>query len=193
MKNRCYAAALLLILLSQQMAYAKLSESALNSIGQFLATDIKSVSGDNGVIPVSYSFFVKETRDFVVIDKKEILSIHGYDDVKKVFSPGKYRRIIIVNDILKYGCIVRDAYINDHGQVYWYDYSQSLLKFEARPELGNTGVMKIMDYGKPSSLADIFRDARRGVMPSKWQPTPAELEYYIKSLNIIYSILINRD
>lgn len=188
-----YSISIIIILfLFPQASSADISTTALDSIGKFLSTDIKSVSGKDNVVLLSDNFYVKEVGRDIVITKSEILSLHDPSGMLDKISAGKYKRIVIVNEVSIYGCIVRDAFINENNQIYWYDYSQSLLKFKKRPELGNTGVIKLMDYGNISALMDLFKNSKRGKIPNDWQPTTLELDNYVKSINAIYTILINR-
>lgn len=192
MRKGIYSTIAFLFLVLPNASYATLSQSSLKSIGKFLITDVQSVPAREGITFSSNNFFVKETGDVIKIRKEEILSIRGLENVQTSFAPGIYRRIIIVNEVSKHGCIVRDAYINERDELYWYDETQSLVKFRKRPELGNTGVMRLMDYENTGVLTDLLKSSVRGSIPTKWKPNEVEIDNYLNSLNVIYKILINR-
>ncbi len=173
-------------------AKAELSSAAIDNIGKFLVLDFMSVSESKVNKPLTRSFLVKETVEHITIDKQEIDSLHGLEKIRDKMKAGRYSRISIINEVSGKGCIVRDAYINEQNQVYWSDYSQSLLRYEKRPELGNTGVANIMDYEDVNSIVELIRNSKRGVMPQNWNPSKPEMEFYRASINAINTILINR-
>lgn len=172
-------------------ASAELSEAALKSIGQFLVMDFLSVSGKQKNKPITDTFIVKETDDEADISKEEISSLHGLEGVRNIMSPGKYREIVITNEVTNLGGIVRKAFINENNQVFWSNHSQSLLRYERRPELGNTGVLQLMQHD-PNNLSDLFRNAQRGTIPIKWKPSKKNLKFYVSSINAMEIIFLNR-
>ena len=112
---------------------------------------------------ISDGFFVKETGDSVVITRDLILSIPSLGKrIREGFVPGRYKGVIILNEIAGVGCAVREASINEQKQVYWSDELQSLHKFARRPKLGNSGVVALMDYTNAQPLADLFKGIKRG-------------------------------
>jgi len=172
-------------------ANAELSEKEMQSVGRFLAMDFKSVSDKQERKPITDKFFVKQVNKEFSIQKEDIFKLHGLS--ANSIAPGKYKPIVIINEVSGLGGLVRDAYLNEKNQVFWSRGDQSLLKFKHRPELGNTGVLQIMDYENTNSLADLIRNSRRGTIPLHWEPSKSELDFYVSSLNALFTILINKD
>src|ERR1700690_491151 len=142
-----YTLTTILFLLLPTVSMAELSDDELISIGKFLMMDYQTATDKNMKKPISDGFFVKEAGDSVVITKNLILSIPSLSKkIRNKFAPGRYKGIIIINEIEGVGCVVREAAINEQKQVYWSDELQSLHKFSRRPKLGNTGVVALMDY-----------------------------------------------
>ena len=187
-----YTLTTILFLLLPTVSMAELSDDELISIGKFLMMDYQTATDKNMKKPISDGFFVKEAGDSVVITKNLILSIPSLSKkIRNKFAPGRYKGIIIINEIEGVGCVVREAAINEQKQVYWSDELQSLHKFSRRPKLGNTGVVALMDYENTVLLVDLFKNVKRGSL-SNWRSTSEELDWYLSTLGVFDTILINR-
>jgi len=194
MIKRLYVMLIIILLLFPNTSKAELSEEAIQSLGKFLMMDYHTASDIKMKKPLSKAFFVKElNNDEIVITKEMIQSITSYSkQILNKFSPGRYRGILIINEINGIGCVVREANINNQNQIYWKDELQSLYKFARRPLLGNSGVVTIMDYENTELLVDIFKNVKRGTLPKKWQPKTEELNWYVSTVDLFMTILINR-
>ena len=182
-----------MVLLFPITALAEISDDELLSIGQFLVMDYESAKDVAMKRPVSDGFFVKEAGDSVVITTDLIQSIPSLSKrMRDKFLAGRYKGIVIINEIRGIGCVVRHASIGEQKQIYWSDELQSLHKLARRPELGNSGVMALMDYTNTEALEDLFKNVKRGSLPTKWRPQPEEIDWYLSTLDLFDTILINR-
>lgn len=166
---------------------AELTKESLDSVAKFLYLDFYSLSNSNDFKLITDSFLVKETGDSVVLSKDEINNTQG---VIGILSHGEYRKILIINEIDKIGMIVRFAYIKNN-QLFWEDNTQSLLNFQLRPELGNTGVARLLNYDIDTILSFI-KGSKKCRLPKDWQPTKKELDFYLRSIDAIGQVLFNR-
>jgi hypothetical protein len=129
----------------------------------------------------------------VVITNDLIKSIPSLSKrIRDRFLAGRYKGIVIINEVRGVGCVVRNASIGEHKQICWADELQSLHRFARRPELGNSGVLTLMDYTNTEALEDLFKNVKRGSLPMKWQPKPEEIDWYLSTLDLFRTILINR-
>ena len=182
-----------LLLLLPVVSAAELSNDELLAIGKFLVMDYKTAKDAAMKRPVSDAFFVKEQPDSVVITNDLIRSIPSLSKrIRDKLLPGRYKGIIIINEIRDIGCVVRNASIGEQKQIYWSDELQSLHKLAKRPELGNSGVMVLMDYTNTEALEDLFKNVKRGSLPTTWRPKTEEIHWYLLTLDLFYTILINR-
>lgn len=175
-----------LIILSVSIdALATLDENELKSIGHFLQMDFKS---SDKYQPLTYSFFTKETGDIELIKEDEINSLSG---IKVNLKAGEYKKIVIINEIANVGVLVRYAYLDNNNKVFWPLSTHSLLNLQLRPELGNTGVLKLMDL-TPNNLNNLLDGCQKGIIPHKWEPSKAALKFYKNSIDAIEIVLLNR-
>jgi len=165
-------------------ALSVLDENELKSIGQFIQMDFESNAQYQ---PLTHSFFSKETGDFEFINEDEINSLKG---IKVNLKPGKYKKIVIINEITNVGVLVRYAYL-DNNRVFWAMSTHSLLNLQLRPELGNTGVLRLMDL-TPENLINLLNGCQKGMIPRRWKPSKAELIFYKDSIDAIEIVLLNR-
>jgi hypothetical protein len=66
-----------------------------------------------------------------------------------------------------------------------------LLNLQLRPELGNTGVLRLMDL-TPGNLTNLLNGCQKGMIPGRWKPSKAELIFYKDSIDAIEIVLLNR-
>ena len=182
-----------MVLLLPITALAQISDDELLSIGKFLVMDYQTAKKVAMKTPISDGFFVKEVGDSVLITNDVIQSIPSLSKrMRDQFLPGRYKGIVIINEIRSIGCVVRYASIGEQKQIYWSDELQSLHKLAKRPELGNSGVMVLMDYTNTEALEDLFKNVKRGSLPTTWRPKTEEIHWYLLTLDLFYTILINR-
>jgi hypothetical protein len=163
----------------------KLSQKALDSIGQFLILDFESTNGKYK--PLSNYFLVKKINNVETISDEDI----NLDGVKGILLKGKYQKIEIINEISEIGMVVRYAYIFNDTKVFWSDPSNSLLQFQLRPELGNTGVLRLLEHTQ-NSIIGILKDCQKSELPMKWTPSKEEIDFYIRSIMSFWEVFINR-
>ncbi len=176
-----------IVLLLPIIALAEIADDELLSIGKFLVMDYQTARDAAMKRPVSNGFFVKEEADSVVITNDLIRAIPSLSKtIRDKFVAGRYKGIVIINEIRGVGCVVRNASIGEQNQVYWSDELQSLHKPARRPKLGNSGVVALMDYTNTEALDDLFKNLKRGSLPTGWRPRPAE------TLDLFSTISINR-
>jgi hypothetical protein len=163
----------------------ELSQKALESIGKFLVLDFKSNNGKYK--PLTKVFLVKKTNNIKIISENDE-NLHG---VKGFLPKGEYQEIRIINEISEIGMVVRYAYLFNDTKVFWSDSSNSLLKFQLRPELGNTGVLPLMHH-RLSSISEFLQGCQKGEIPMDWEPLKGELDFYSNSINSFWKVFVNR-
>lgn len=183
--------ALLCVGLLATDASAKLSEAEITSVAHFLVLDFASVSHRNAQRPATRTFLVKETHERVFRITRE--DIGNRPRVKGVVEPGTYREIQIVNEIEGIGAVVRYAFINDSKRVYWANADQSLLNFAFRPELGNTGVLRLLDHSvepPAGTICDVVCNSQKGRIPSEIKASDEEIQEYASRLSAMWDVFM---
>ena len=88
--------------------------------------------------------------------------------------------------------VVRYAYIDNNNRVFWETAYNALLHFHLRPELGNAGVVRLVDYN-PEIIEKLFENCRKSNIDINWQPSKSEINFYKLSINAMETVFYNRE
>jgi hypothetical protein len=165
---------------------ADLSSSDLLRIGHFLVLDFKSVDGSSST-PLTNHFFVKETGRVIPVKSDDILGVEKVDGLLK---PGEYREVLIMNEVVGKGFLVRYAFIHD-DQVVWRSADEALFSFNFRAELGSTGVTRFTDYSA-DACKSLMQGCIKGRIDMHERVAEDELVLYKKTIPSMWSLLMNQ-
>lgn len=169
---------------------AELSKETMDSISHFLIMDFMTAKSSENNKPLTNIFYIKETGEVFQISEEEIESV----GLKGLMTPGEYKRIEIINEVSGLGVLLRNASINKDNQIIWDDMTYSLMHFLFKPMMGNMrqGVRQVMTIYSADVISDLFKGCQRGEIPVDWKPSEAELDFYTKTIDIYYTVMMRR-
>ena len=98
---------------------------------------------------------------------------------------------MVINEISGVGAIVRYIYMDSKDRPFWAERTHSLLYFQLRPELGNTGVRRLLDL-VPEIITGLLSDCQKGLLPDGMKPSSTDIENYVRSIDAIQIVIQNR-
>jgi len=186
MIGRTLLSVTVLLCVSAPAIDAQLSEEAIRSVGRFLVIDFLTARSSENKNPLTNVFYVKEVGKGGPLTEDQIALM----ELEGILPPGRYRTIVIINEVSGLGVLARKASINGSSQVIWSARTSSLLSFMFTPSMGNVsrGVTPLMRYRSADAIADLFRGCQKGEIPLDWKPRKADIDFYLSTIDAIYRL-----
>ncbi len=167
---------------------ASINDGDIAAVGSFLKLDLASAQPEDHQQPSTRDFFVSQGEENDVVTEEDAKNAKQY--YSATLPAGEYRQVWIINEVPRFGVVVRKAFLGPQGGAYWCDDLQSLAHFSFRAELGQRGCDRLLTL--PVALIQkIFGQPRQGVVPA--EPVAAtEKKHHLDNMEVLFKVALFR-